>query len=299
MNKLNYAEEYQQALAQAFPYSLYYGDLYNTPNNQIYKWTSSDTIKIPVISTKGRVDGDRDTISVASRNYDNEWETKTLSNHRQWSTLIHPRDVIETDFATTIKNITQVYNEENKFPEMDAYTVSKIHSDYEALGMADETVAELTIDNVLDKFDNLMIKMDEHRVPLTGRILYTDPRTKKLIENAKQINQVRDISTGKTRYNRIVSDIDNTKIVPVPTELLKTAYDFSEGYTVGASAKDILMFLVHPIAVLTPINYEFAKLDAPSAMSSGKYVYFEESFEDVFILNYKKHAIQFITKQKA
>lgn len=35
----------------------------------------------------------------------------------------------------------------------------------------------------------------------------------------------------------------------------------------------------------------------PSALSQGKYVYFEESFEDVFILNKKHGAIKFILKK--
>ena len=53
------------------------------------------------------------------------------------------------------------------------------------------------------------------------------------------------------------------------------------------------MCLIHPLAVITPVSYQFSQLDEPSAGSEGKYVYFEESFEDVFILNKKKNAIQF------
>lgn len=32
--KLNYATEYQSALEQEFPYVLYFGDLFSTPNNK-------------------------------------------------------------------------------------------------------------------------------------------------------------------------------------------------------------------------------------------------------------------------
>ena len=35
---LNYATQYQRSLEQAFPYALYYGALYNTPNNGRFKW---------------------------------------------------------------------------------------------------------------------------------------------------------------------------------------------------------------------------------------------------------------------
>jgi len=58
------------------------------------------------------------------------------------------------------------------------------------------------------------------------------------------------------------------------------------------------MFLVHPNAVITPVSYQFAQLDPPSAGSEGKYIYFEESFEDVFILNKKADAIQFVVSDE-
>lgn len=75
--------------------------------------------------------------------------------------------------------------------------------------------------------------------------------------------------------------------------MMKTLYDFTEGWKVAGGAKQINMFLVHPLAVVTPISYTFAQLDPPSAGSQGKYDYFEESFEDVFILPKKADAIDF------
>ena len=66
-----------------------------------------------------------------------------------------------------------------------------------------------------------------------------------------------------------------------------------EGYKAGAGAKQIRMLLVHPSAVITPEKYAFAQLDAPSALTFGKYFYFEESYDDVFLLNKRKNAVQF------
>ena len=104
MAAVNYAEQYSRELSQAFPYVLYFGRLYQTPNNQKYKVIDAKTIKIPTITTSGRVDGNRDTITGFTRNVDNEWETKTLTNHREWSTLLHPQDVNQTNMVLTIKN---------------------------------------------------------------------------------------------------------------------------------------------------------------------------------------------------
>lgn len=287
---LNYATQYAQALAQAYPYVLHFAALRSTENDARYKWTGANTIQIPSLSTTGRVDADRDTIGVAARNYNNAWEPKTLRNHRKWSTLVHPMDIDETSQVASIQNITQVFNETQKFPEMDAYLVSRIYADWvEASGEADTT--EVTVDNVLSLFDGYMTAMDEANVPAAGRILYVTPAVQAMLKQAKEIN--RFIQNGESAINRAVRSLDEVKIESVPSDLMKTAYDFTEGWKADAAAKQIHMLLVHPSAVITPEKYAFAQLDAPSAGSEGKYVYFEESYDDAFVLNNRTKAIMF------
>ena len=292
MAALNYASEYSRALAQAFPYVLNFGALYNTPNNNVYRWVNAKTIEIPSISTTGRVDSDRDTIATAQRNYDNAWETKTLTNQRKWSTLVHPMDVDQTNLVTTISNITKVFNEEQKFPEMDAYTVSKIYTDWAALGnVADTTI--ITAANALSVFDGLMLNMDNARVPANGRILYVTHEVKYILKEAEKIYRSIDVTDNNNTINRIVNRLDEVEIIGVPAPLMLTKYDFTSGWKAAYGAAQINMFLVHPAAVITPVSYTFSQLDDPSAGSEGKYIYFEESFEDAFILNKKAGAIQF------
>lgn len=296
---LNYATEYSRALSQMWPYALYFGALYSTPNNGRYRWVNAKTIEIPSISTTGRVNADRDTVAFAQRNYDNAWETKTLSNERKWSTLVHPKDIDQTNMVTTIANITNVFNQEQKFPEMDAYTVSKLYTDWlttknprtQETHAADGTV--LTVQNVLSVFDNMMLKMDNAMVPPAGRILYVTNEVNTLLKEAQGISRSMDITKGPNAIDRRVNRLDQVTIAPVPSTLMMTAYNFTVGWAPAQSAKQINMFLVHPLAVITPVSYTFSKLDAPSALSEGKYVYYEESFEDAFILNKKSDALQF------
>ena len=299
MAALNYATSYERTLDQAFPYVLNFGALYATPNNGRYRWVNSKTIEIPRLSTTGRVNADRDTIAQASRNYDNSWETKTLSNERKLSTLVHPMDVDETNMTATIGNITQVFNEEQKFPEMDAYLISKLYSlwttSVSAEGYTGKTAdtTALTTANVLTVFDNLMLKMDNARVPANGRILYCTHEVKTMLKQATQIQRSWDVQSSADSINRAVSRLDEVQVIGVPASLMKTAYVFTTGYAPAEQAKQINMMLVHPLAVITPHKYSFAELEAPSALSEGKYVYYEESYEDVFILNNKADAIQF------
>ncbi|WP_288867928.1 hypothetical protein [uncultured Parvimonas sp.] len=293
MTAVNYAEQYGNALAQAFPNVLHFGALYQTPNNSIYKVVDAKTIKIPVITTKGRKAGNRDTISGFTRNHDNDWEVKTLTNHREWETMIHPQDVNQSNMIMSIQNATKVFNEEQKFPEMDCYCVSKIHELKNAVDSESDDKTVLSVDNVLSIVDKFMEQMDEANVPATGRILYVTPAVKTLIKNAKNIMRTVDVNGNNGVISRNVSRIDELQVESVPSALMKTVYNFDEGVKPGVSTKQINMFMIHPWAVLTPVSYAFAQMEAPSAHSKGKWLYFEESFEDIFILNKRAKAIAF------
>lgn len=292
MANLNYATEYSQALAGAYPYALYFGALYGTPNNNRYRFVDARTIAIPSISTTGRVDADRDTIATAQRNYNNAWENKTLTHQRQWSTLVHPKDIDQTNHVASIANITAEFNQNQKFPEMDAYTVSQLYKLWTEQSMTADKTA-LSASNILAVFDSLMEKMDEKRVPVTGRILYVPVPVKTMLKNAAGMTRNFDVKTGGSKIDRSISRIEEVEIVGVPSELMKTKYDFTAGYKVDSTAKQINMFLVHPSAVITPVSYESSSLDEPRAITGGKWLYYEESHEDVFILNKRADALQF------
>lgn len=292
MAAVNYAEAYERALAQAYPNVLNFGELYNVANNQTYKFVDSKTIHIPSISVSGRKNVNRDAIDgTFQRNVDNSFETKTLTFYREWSTSIDPADVLDTNMILTIQNATKVFNEEQKFPEKDAYTISKIYADWTAEGKkADTTV--LTVDNILAVFDKLMEAMDEALVPSTGRLLYVTPAVKTLLKQASNVTLYKDVAS-QANINRVVDRLDEVKLITVPSFLMKTAYDFTTGFEPSASAKQVNLFLVHPSAILTPNKYAFVGMEAPAAGTKGDYIYYEKEYADVFILNNRTGAIAF------
>lgn len=301
---VNYAEQYARELANAYPYVLYSGRLWSTENTNKYKPVDAKTIKIPKLSTTGRVNGDRTKIGDFSQNFSNSWETKELENHRIWQTLVHPQDVNQTNQVASISNITKTMNETQKFPELDAMMFSTLYTLKNAKKSIAAEEAELTSKTALAKFDAMMDEMDEGLVPPTGRILYVDTYTKTLLDNAVAIVR----TNGDKVLSRSVSRLDEVDIVGVPTTLMKTNYTFNDGTSEGQesggikpgdSAGDMAMILVHPSAVLPIVSYSFAQLQEPSALSQGKYVYFEESFEDVFILDERHVGIQICVKKAA
>ena len=293
---LNYAKEYSQALAQAYPYTLFFGALWSAVKPDV-KFLRNDTVILPSLSVKGRKNGDRDSIGTFGRNFNNDEEPKKLKTHRTWDTLIHPRDIDETNHVATIQNITKTMNEEEKFPEMDAEMITALYK----LKNEIETITEgdvLTLANVLTKFDAMMDKMDEKRVPAAGRLLYADTYTKTLIDTAKEA--ARNLSAQDTTVARSLDRIGEVEVIGVPTTAMKSAYNFTDdGFEVASDAKNVKMILVHPSAVIPVIAYDFAQLGAPSSLSQGKWTYFEESFEDLFVFNKKHDAFQFYIEKQS
>lgn len=294
MAAVNYAESYERSLAQAYPNVLHFGELYGTANNSIYTFLNAKTIHIPSISVSGRKNVNRDAIDgVFQRNVDDTYEDKTMQFYREWSTSLDPADVDETNMVLTIQNATKVFNETQKFPEKDAYTISKIYADWSAEGGQADTTA-LTVDNVLTVFDKLMEAMDEELVPFAGRILYVTPAVKTLLKNASQIGLRKDVTGTSTSVNRIVDRLDEVTLNTVPSKLMKSAYDFNTvGFKAKDDAKQVNMFLVHPSAILTPSKYSFVGIEAPAAGTKGDYIYYEKEYSDVFILNNRTAAIAF------
>lgn len=294
MAAVNYAESYERSLAQAYPNVLHFGELYGTANNSIYTFLNAKTIHIPSISVTGRQNVNRDAIDgVFKRNVDDSYEDKTMQFYREWSTSLDPADVDETNMVLTIQNATKVFNETQKFPEKDAYTISKIFADWSAQGGTADTTA-LTVDNVLNVFDELMEAMDEALVPYAGRVLYVTPAVKTLLKNASQIGLRKDVTGSSTNVNRIVDRLDEVTLSTVPSVLMKSAYDFNNvGFSAAEDAKQVNMFLVHPSAILTPSKYSFVGIEAPAAGTKGDYIYYEKEYSDVFILNNRTAAIAF------
>lgn len=300
----NYATYYAQALSQAYPYMLRFGALYARKQEGDYKWlqNGSHTIMVPSVSVSGRVDANRNNITALSnrqQRHSNQWTPLTLRNHRKWDDFIHPLDIDETNQVLTIQNITRQMNEQEKFPEMDRYLISTLYADWIALGRVPLSAA-LSTANVLTYFDKMMVMMTEHNVPGTGRILYVNPNVNLLLKGAIQWYRTQNVQgTAPAAIQRALASIDNVTVEEVPSDSMKTVYDFTVGAVPGASAKQIQMFLVHPSSVITPEEYDFVSLDPPSTVSEGKWMYFEESYNDAFILPNKQYGIEFLVDDLA
>ena len=116
---VNYAAEYSQALANAYPYLSYFADIWASDNSNRYKPGMGKTMYIPSVQTSGAKDVNRDQITgTFNRNWNNTWQAVELQMDREWDTLVDPMDMEETDGVATIANITRAFVEQAKVPRI-------------------------------------------------------------------------------------------------------------------------------------------------------------------------------------
>ena len=281
---VNYAAEYSQALAQAYPYLSYFGAIWASENSTRYRPGMAKTVYIPSVTTGGSRAVNRDSIDGNfSRNWNNDWQAVTLDMDREWDTLVDPMDIMETGDITTIANITRMFNEFQKVPEMDAYLAAKLAGFAAQYGGVDATT--LTTANILETWDAYLAEMTNRRVNRDRLVAYMTPDTYKLLKEAAGVTRFVSTDEGIRGMDRNVARLDSVNIIEVPADMMKSAYIFTQGWAVDvANAKQINVLLVDPLAVAAPIKYETSMMSAPTAQSKGKYLYYERYYYGAFSL---------------
>lgn len=284
---INYAVDYARELANAYPYLSYFSEIWAGPNSQKYKPVNGKTVMIPSMTTSGARAVNRDKIDgVFNRNFNNEYQAVTMSMDREWDTLVDPMDIQETNQVVTIANITKTFNEFQKIPEMDAYAASHLAGFAQSFGTVDNTT--LSAENILATWDGYLAYMVDQRINRDRLVAYMTPNVYKMLKEAAGITRFIDAGTGIRNIDRNVGKLDGVVIKEVPSDMMKTIYDFTVGWTVGGSAQQINMMLVDPMAVVAPIVYETSMMSAPTAQSKGKWLYYERYYYDVFALNNRR-----------
>lgn len=285
---INYAERFEREIQQQFQRELTSADM---DTNRSYKFIDAQTIKVPTITLSGYKDHVRDGTKNRGT-VGNTFQAFTLTHDRNIEFYVDEMDVDETNQVLSAANITAVFNQEQAIPELDAFRYSKLYAEFVALGGQVDTTP-LTEENILQVFDKMMEAMDEAAVPESGRMLKVTPRIYTMLKNAEKIQRYIDVSGGAKGINRNVRSLDDVTIVKVPSDRMKTLYDFTEGFVPGEGAKQINMMLYHPSAILAPVKvadiYLWNKGETPE--SAFGYLYQNRMYTDLFVIKAKKDAI--------
>lgn len=280
---LNYAKEYAQSLANAYPYLSYFAEVYTSPNNSDYQPIKGYTVMIPSMSVSGARAVNRNSINGQfNRNFNTNYEPKQMTMYREWDTILDPMDAVQTNNVATIAKATKTFNETQKVPEMDAYAASKIASFADDFGGVDATT--LTTANILEKWDEAVAYMTDQRVNRDRVVCHIIPQIYKLLKEAAGITRFVEVGGGIQNVDRNIAKLDGIKIVETPADMMKSLYDFTEGWVIDANAVQINMLFIDPLAVIAPIVYETSMISPATAATHGKDVYYESYYYDVFAL---------------
>lgn len=284
---INYAELFESQLQQKYARELTSAAL----TTDRARFVGAKTIHIPRLDLAGYKDHNR-AGGWNRQAVNNDYETKVLQHDRDVEFFVDAMDVDETNQVLSAANITNVFVTEQAIPELDSYRYSKLLAEQQNYGGTPDTTA-LDINNVLQVFDELMETMDEASVPESGRILYVTPTVHKLLKQAEDIQRTFYVQSGPGRVARAVNQLDDVNVVKVPSDRMKSAYDFTDGFAPGVEAKQINMILVHPSAVLAPIKHSAIYLWAPGSHTHGDgWLYQNRSYTDLFVIERKVDAVQ-------
>ena len=280
---LNYTTEYSKAMANAYPYWSYFADLYGSPNSATYKPLGGKAVAVQSMTVAGARAVNRDqSTGTFNRNFNTQEQILTLSMDREWDTLVDPMD-IQQDAIVTLANITKTFNEFQKIPEMDAYAASTLAAAASGFGSVDATA--LTAENILATWDTYLAYMVNMRVPRDRIRAKMTPAAYKLLKEAAGITRFVEADTGIRNIDRNVGKLDGVVIQEVPSDMMMSAYDFTEGWTAAAGAQQINLLMFDPMAIAAPVVYDVSMMSAPNAQSKGKWLYYERYYYDVFALN--------------
>lgn len=293
MTVYNYAEQFEQALHQKYAKELASVDLFNS--NPHVKFINAQTIKLPNITVSGYKDHNRQTIGFNSGTISNEWEPKKLEHDRDIEFAIDPMDVDETNLVVSIANVQNTLETEQGIPEKDCYVFSKLYTEagkYAANGAIIDTTT-LTAENILQKFDDAMEKMDEAGVPSEGRILYVTPAVNKLFKQAKDIQRVLGVNGSNGDVKRSIYSLDDVKIKQVQSARMKSQYNFTNGCVATDEAKQMNFILIHPSCEVAREKYSYIKVFTPGhdSRTADNYLLQSRFYMDAFLIKNKAAGI--------
>lgn len=209
-----------------------------------------------------------------------------------------PADIDETNTVLSIANITRAFNIQEKMPEQDRFMFSKLYQQKEELDEGDGINTDtLSAENILSVFDDLMTEFDEARVPMQGRMLYVTPAVNTILKQADALNRTIVLS-DPGNITRTVHSLDEVTIKVVPSDLMQTKYDFTEGSKLVDDAKQIEMLLIQNGVQIAPEKYSFVGFDEPTAANSGNALYYEQSYNDVLLLKNKTAGLAMVVSDK-
>ena len=285
MAALEYTTLFSNHIRELYGRELVSIDLYNSNND--LQIINGKQLKVPKLTVSGYKDHNRSAIGFNAGSYSNTYQLVELDHDRDIEFGIDPMDIDETNKVVSIANIQKRFDSTQAIPEQDCYTFSKLYSEFKRAG---GTVSNTTLTkaNVLEDFDNKLTELEDAGVPLSRVIMYVTPQYKKLLKEADGISRSMSVNSNNGTIDRRVHTMDDIKkIVTVPSERFKTAYNCTNGYAVAGSGKQINYIIIDPEAQVSRVKYAYIKVFTPGTDSrtADKYMYQNRKFNGTFAID--------------
>ncbi len=279
-----YADIFSNHLRELYGHDLTSIDLYKS--NQDLQIVNGKNLKIPKLSVSGYKDHTRASLGFNTGTASNDYQTVSLDHDRDIEFPLDPIDVDETNLVVSIANIQKRFDKTQAIPEQDCYTYSKLYTEFVRAGGTVKHTA-LTEDNILSQLDDDLSALEDAGVPLDRVIMYTTTSVKKLLKNAKGITRTLNVGSSNNIDRRVLGVDDIKKMVTVPSARFKTAFDFTEGYTVATTGKQINYILIDPEAQVSRVKYSYIKVFTPGhdSRTSDNYLYQNRKFNGTFAID--------------
>lgn len=280
----NYASTFLPHLVELYGQLSLSDDLYHS--NAGINVVNAKDIRIPKITVGGYKNHTRGNLGFNTGTFSNDWETKTLDHDRDVEFAVDPMDVDETNQVLSIANIQNNFDRTQAIPELDSYTFSKIYAEASRVG-ATITTTTPTAENILELLDADMEAMEDAGVPLERVILYVTPQVKKLLKNAEGIQRYLEAKGGANIDRRVHSIDDIKKIVTVPKDRMKSAYNFTSGCVADGSAKQMNYILIDPECQVSRVKYSYINVFTPGhdSRTSDNYLYQNRRYNGTFAID--------------
>ena len=284
MAVLNYVTTFLPRLVEMYGHLSCSDDLYHS--NPGIEVINTKDIRIPSIKVGGYKDHNRGVLGFNTGSYSNDWITKSLDHDRDIEFAVDPMDVDETAQVVSISNIQANFERTQAIPEQDCYTFSKIYTEAKRVG-ANINNTVLTKENILDMLDADMEAFAEAGVPLERCILYVTPTVNRTLKNAEGIQRYLEANGGANIDRRVHSVDDINKIKEVPSDRLKTIYNFTDGCIPDAAAKQINYILIDPECQVSRMKYSYVNVFTPGhdSRTADIYLYQNRKFNGTFAID--------------
>ncbi|KAF3306027.1 hypothetical protein FPV25_03155 [Carnobacterium sp. PL17GRE32] len=226
-------------------------------NANLVKYNGGNEVKLPNILMDGLADYDRTTGFVGG-DVTLEWKTYTLTQDRGRTFSIDAMDVDETNFVVTAGTVMGEFQRTMVVPEIDAYRYSKL-----ATLAIDASQTRSVAVTATDIVDQLLADLNgmEDVIGAKEVVITMNPILAGQLAKAGK-DYISKAMLAKGALSVEVQSFNDNAIVKAPSKLLKTAFEFNDGTTVGQEVGGF-----KAAAGALDINWLISTKDAPIAIS--------------------------------